>query len=110
MAEALICLFGMALHRGVFSWPVNAVPEEEQLQGQWLRREPCQPRASGLLCSCCPVGAEGKESDGGCPAGLLNFHFHGSPHRIVISLKCRGLVKKKSQTFCRTGKYFPPSS
>lgn len=37
MAEALICLFGMALHRGVFSWPVNAVPEEEQLQGQWLR-------------------------------------------------------------------------
>lgn len=41
MAEALICLFGMPLHRGVFFWPVNGVAEEEQLQGQWLRCRLC---------------------------------------------------------------------
>lgn len=33
---------------------------------------------------------------GGYPAGLFNFYFCGSPHRIVVRLKCRGWRKKKN--------------
>lgn len=107
----------------------------EYFSGQWmmwLKRG--SSKASGWSCRLC-VGARGEGWDppaqsprcavllaawwvqgertftGGYPPGLFHFYFHGSPHKIMISLKCRGWGEKKGpQTFCRTGKYFPPSS